>query len=178
MSSLFYIAILPNETIAEQITDFKLFAKSNFDTQRALTSPPHITIIQPFRLKKGVDITDLQHTIDAFCSTQKPFNVTLRNFGKFDNRVIFVAVLPNAALENMWRKLHLILAEAYQIKQRRATFHPHITIAFKDLDEAKFPEAWEHYSTIEFHANFEMRQLAILKHNGHFWEIIQRYSIQ
>lgn len=178
MSSLFYIAILPNETIAEQITDFKLFAKSNFDTQRALTSPPHITIIPPFRLKKGVDITDLQHTINAFCNTQKPFNVRLRDFGRFDNRVIFVEVLPNATLEDMWRKLHLILAEAYQIKQHRTTFHPHITIAFKDLDEARFPEAWEHFSSIEFHANFEVRQLAILKHNGHFWEIMQRFAIQ
>lgn len=178
MSSLYYIAILPNEEVAKQITDFKLYAKSNFDTQRALTSPAHITIIPPFRLKKGVDINTVLHTVEAFCNNQDTFSIALRNFDRFGNRVIFVNVQPNAALEKMWQKLYLILAEAYQIKQSRTDFHPHITVAFKDLDEEQFPDAWSYFSSIEYAATFEVRQLAILKHNGKHWEVMQQFSLK
>lgn len=178
MSNLYYIAILPDDLISKEITDFKLYAKANFDTERALTSPPHITIIAPFRPKKNVDLNNLFQDVESFAKTQQPFNITLQNFSRFDDRVIFVNVILSNALENLWRKLNLHLAKAYNIKEKYNTYNPHITVAFKDLKKDVFPKAWEYFSRINFEREFEVNHLVLLKHNGKFWDVIQRFEFR
>lgn len=176
MNNLYYIAILPSKDISTEITDFKLYAKANFETERALTSPPHITVVAPFQPKKNVDIEALFQMVKDFAKTQKSFNIPLRNFNRFDDRVIFVDVTLNDILENLWRQLNLQLAEAYKIKDRYETYHPHITVAFKDLEKAVFPKAWEYFSKIDFEREFEANHLALLRHNGKFWDIIEQFE--
>lgn len=176
MQDLYYIAILPNDEISKEITDFKLYAKANFKTERALTSPPHITVIAPFRPKKEVSIEALFQTIETFAKEQEPFEIVLQNFSKFDTRVIFVAVELSEQLENLWKKLNLQLAKAFQIKEKYKIYNPHITVAFKDLEKAMFPKAWLYFSTTEFQREFEANHLALLQHNGKFWEVIKRFA--
>ena len=48
--SRFFIAILPPETIQREITDFKEEIARDFKSSHALKSPPHITLLMPFRV--------------------------------------------------------------------------------------------------------------------------------
>jgi 2'-5' RNA ligase len=52
---------------------------------------------------------------------------------------------------------------------REKPFHPHITIAFRDLKKAIFNEAWDYYSNRLFQEEFTAESVTLLKHNGQFW---------
>ena len=47
--SLYFIAIIPPEKIRREIEELKKKISVAFNTKRALNSPPHITLIPPFR---------------------------------------------------------------------------------------------------------------------------------
>ena len=123
-----------------------------------------------------MDIEAIFQTVKDFSKTRQSFNIALRNFNRFDDKVIFVDVELSDILENLWRQLHLQLAEAYNIKRKRQSYHPHITVAFKDLEKEVFPKAWEYFSTVEFQREFEANHLAILQHNGKSWNVIERFE--
>ena len=47
--SLFFIAIMPNKELEEEVYAFKKYMASHFGAQHALKSPAHITLIPPFK---------------------------------------------------------------------------------------------------------------------------------
>ena len=49
-------------------------------------------------------------------------------------------------------------------------FHPHITVAFRDLKKSIYFEAWEYYQHKMLKEEFMIKQATLLKHNGRFWE--------
>jgi hypothetical protein len=44
-----------------------------------------------------------------------------------------------------------------------------MTIAFRDLKKAKFPEAMDYYSIKKYEGAFEARSICLLKHDGKKW---------
>ena len=109
------------------------------------------------------------------------FEVRLRNFDFFEPRVVFVDVMENSAL----RKVQLQLAKQMRLDlnlfnadYKDRPFHPHVTIAFRDLKKPKFYEAKAHFSQQELSMNFEIRDLVLLKHDGKQWQVNQRFSFR
>ena len=129
---MYYIAILPNDLIAKEITDFKLYAQANFETKHALTSPPHITIQSPFRWNKH-NLHPIRVTLEKVCKSHTPFEISLKNFDKFAPRVIFVDVELSDDLIWLHQNLQSQMKEEHRLEDRFDGFHPHMTVAFKDL---------------------------------------------
>ena len=50
-TALYYIALLPPENIRQEVTALKEHAAEAFHSSKALNSPPHITLIPPFRIE-------------------------------------------------------------------------------------------------------------------------------
>jgi len=168
---LLFIAILPGEPIASAITEFKEYAARHFQSGRALRSPPHITLIPPFwwlPAERGL----LDETLSDFCQRQSPFDVQLCGFDCFAPRVIFVAVAPNPDLTGLEAGLkhHLYLEAGLPARDKRP-FHPHLTVAFKDLRDSVFPSAWEYFSVLPYESTFQAKRLTLLQYRGKRWEI-------
>jgi 2'-5' RNA ligase len=60
----------------------------------------------------------------------------------------------------------------YKIKTETRPFHPHITIATRDLHKKDFHEAWPFFETQKFKAEWEANGLSVLRHDSKCWEII------
>jgi 2'-5' RNA ligase len=168
---LYFIALLPNKLIQDEVTAFKEEARTKFGSGHALKSPPHITLIPPFR----TDRTDFV-ALHEFADNQSPFDVQLERFDRFGSRVIFVHVTTNQALVSCQKRLASFCSDLFSIPIETRPFHPHMTVAFKDLSRSVFPEAWSYFSAQSYHRTFSAAALTLLRHTGQRWEIAEEFS--
>lgn len=108
--------------------------------------------------------------MDEFAQIQQPFELQLRGFNCFEPRVIFVDIVENQQLKTLQSGLFHHLEKTVGLQDERAKrFHPHITIAHRDLQRRQFPKAWEHFSKIGYERSFQVEGLVLLEHVGRKW---------
>ncbi|MCR9290675.1 MAG: 2'-5' RNA ligase family protein [Bacteroidetes bacterium] len=173
---IFFVAILPPEKIQEKVTSLKEYAFRKFNSSHALKSPPHITLQPPFRwsLKK---LKRLKDSLKVFSKTKVPFLIELNHWDHFSDKVIFIDITPNPQLIDFqeWISTHLV--DELRLKKDHRPYHPHMTVAFKDLKSYLFERAWAHFSDIHFVEKFEVNEIFLLRHNGKRWDIIDNYTL-
>ena len=168
---LYFVAILAPEEIDVRVREWKKYMLDQFGCKVALRSPAHITIIPPFHLPVEME-QDLLQLLKYTSSRQHKVSVSLKDFGTFKPRVIFVNVVATAELILLKTNVENIVFEAgYPIKQETRPFHPHITIANRDLRKADFYLAWKHFSAISYEASFDADNITLLRSEKDGWVI-------
>ena len=175
---LYFIALVPPEPISGEVAAFKQLAKERFHSGRALRSPAHITLFPPFfwqEVRSGL----LKEVLKEFAGEQFPFEVELRHFSCFKPRVIFIHPVLSPSLIHIHKALLLCLEARLGLhSEDKRPFHPHMTIAFKDLKKEVFPEAWAYFSKILYQKTFLADRLALLCHRNGSWEVDGTYSFE
>jgi 2'-5' RNA ligase len=176
-TAMYYIAIVAPEAINEQVLQWKHFMRDRFGCTVALKSPAHVTLCSPFWMETALQ-PDIEKAITIFSSTQKDFSIELNNFGSFKPKVIFVHVEESPDLSQLQQNLetHLSADPLFPIKKTTRDFHPHITIANRDLSKSNFHIAWEFFRDKRYRVFFQGNAITLLKHNGVLWEVIYTAS--
>lgn len=168
----YYIALLPPAELCQEVTAFKEYAKLHFDSQKALNSPPHITLVPPFWYSQQQEQT-LIAALQSFADSWTPILLTLNGFGHFSNRVLYIKVISSQVLAECREALIQHLEHSLDITELgRYSFHPHMTVAFRDLTPEQFEPAWEHFRDLAYCRKFESGPPALLRHNGSQWEVV------
>ncbi|WP_460976380.1 2'-5' RNA ligase family protein [Spirosoma knui] len=167
---LYFVALLPGLAIQDEVTHLKREAQARFGSAHALKSPPHVTLIPPFR----TDRTSFS-ALQDFAEQQLPFPVQLMNFGRFGSRVIFVHVVEAPALLDCQLQLASFCHRQLNVPLDSRPFHPHMTVAFKDLNRSVFPEAWAYFSAQPYERTFTASALTLPRHSGQQWEIVEEF---
>jgi 2'-5' RNA ligase len=173
MANMYFVGLVLPTEINEDILKWKLFMKEHFNCLVALRSPAHITLVPP--LWMSVDLENkLEEAIRLFSHHQAPLEVSLKDFAAFKPRVIYVDVLSNPQLQTLHDQLHeyLIASDLFTIKKEERSFHPHVTIATRDLHKSAFYEAWKTFEKKTYEASTVIRGLSLLKHNQKNWDVI------
>lgn len=174
---LFFIALIPPSPLREELMTLKEHFRENYNSKASLNSPPHITLHMPFRLKAKKEEL-LLSTLKAFAQKQAPFIVALKDYGAFPPRVIFVNVEQNTALSQLQTELHKTCRQQLNLHNANYKdhgFHPHITLAFRDLRKAMFSKAWEEFSNKQIDEQFKAEAICLLKHSGERWEVFKEF---
>jgi 2'-5' RNA ligase len=171
----YFIAIVMPPDVLEQAEHLKTELNLRYALNGALRSPAHITLHRPFEWKEDRE-SELIARIGAFAWDEE-FEVELRDFGYFEPRVIFIAVMPAPELE----QLHDRFARHAQKKLGLVNetgdmrgFHPHVTIAFRDLRKPLFYKLKEEFSTRKFSASFAVKGFSLLRLEKK-WEAISYF---
>lgn len=170
-SAMYYIAILAPGAIDEDAIQWKYYMRERFGCVVALKSPAHITLASPFWMK-----SDIQHLLEdairEFSNLQKDFLIELKDFDCFKPRVIFIYVKESDDLIKLSKTLeeHLLKNPLFPIRTSTRLFHPHVTIANRDLHKNDFNTAWEYFRNKKYRASFHAGGIALMKHNGIRWE--------
>lgn len=175
--SKYFIALIPPSPAFEQAQQWKEYFHVEFNSKAALNSPPHITLHMPFEWKTEKE-AKLIEQLQRFAQTQNKFSLELNGFGCFEPRVIYINVLENAALSQLqstlarFCKIELNLFNANRMDQ---PYHPHLTVAFRDLKKQVFPKAWAFVKDLTFEAQFICQEFVLLKHDGRLWHPHQTF---
>ena len=67
---------------------------------------------------------------------------------------------------------YLIAGDFFPIKRDNRSFHPHVTIATRDLHKKAFYEAWEIFKKETYKASCRIKGISLLKHNEKNWDVV------
>jgi 2'-5' RNA ligase len=174
----YFIAIVPEGDIQQKATDLKLLLKEQFNLKYALKSPAHVTLKMPFNWNEAKE-SKLIDLLTGFCQEQQPFQLKFSGFDKFGKRVIFINVKEDQALSSLqiglskFCKTNLNLVE--ELSDR--AYHPHMTLAFKDLKEIRFGEYWDFIKKQRFEKKMDVKDIALLKRTEGRWMVIKRIML-
>lgn len=180
--NLYFIAIIPPAEICDAITGFKQDFADRFSCKAALKLVPHITLKAPFKLAPP-EHAPLLEWFQKLNVPFQSFNIELRDFGVFPKKyspVVFVQPLMNEHLGSLQTAIQTSFKTAFpqiKISETEMKFHPHITIAYRDLDPKIFVEAWKEYGAKEYHAMMKVNNFHLLQHDGKNWNVIASYFL-
>jgi 2'-5' RNA ligase len=118
-------------------------------------------------------LPELKDLVLDFNARLDAFPLELQDFAAFPPRVIYVDVVPAAALNHCQQQLEALCAAQLGISSDRPYgFHPHMTIAFKDLRPQVFPEAWAYFAALSYTAHFTVREVQLLQFREGRWQLV------
>jgi 2'-5' RNA ligase len=172
MTMYFVALVLPNE-LNNEILKWKHYMHERFQCKVGLKSPAHITLIPPFWLDE-IKENNLLADINGIVEDYHPFTIETKSFSAFKPRTIFIDVEKNEPLVKLKQKVDLNFKnnELYAVKTDNRSFHPHITIATRDLFKKSFYEAWPVFEKERFERKWEATGISVLRHNKKNWDVI------
>lgn len=177
--SEYFIAIIPPQPVYDEAMALKNYFNDNYQSKASLNSPPHITLHMPFKWKEAKEPI-LVEKLSQFAAAQDLLEMELRNFNCFPPRVIYIDVVANKKLAILQKELHRFLKTELNIfnaNYKELPFHPHLTLAFRDLKKQKFLEAWDKFKMKKFEAVFPVKEIALLKHDGKVWKVFKVFKL-
>lgn len=175
----YFIAIIPPEQVYSEALQLKHYFNDRYYSKAALNSPPHITLHMPFVWKENKE-AELITCLEAFAKSQRSFEVRLNNYSAFEPRVIFIDVMKDerlALLQKQLKRFCKVELNLFNADYKEFAFHPHITLAFRDLKKAEFYKAWEEFKEKKFEATFAVNSIVLLKHDGKEWKVFKSLSL-
>lgn len=176
--ALYFIALIPEGPIKEKIKNIKLEVAAAYGAKHALKLPAHITMQIPFKLDEQQERTMLK-VLNKTAEKHASFTVAISGFGAFPPRVLFLNIDSGEELYNLQRQLQHELEEHNLIvPKKQKPFHPHITIATRDLNEISFNAAWSKFQIRKFFEEWEVKEFYILKHLEKEWRILESFPLR
>ena len=169
---MYFVAIVCPPSLDRKIYSYKSWMKEHFGCMVAMKSPAHITLVPPFWLP-GSEEEKLLEAQRSFTSTIGELTIRLTGFSHFRKRVLFVAVENSPKLEQLKKEAEDHFVKFFPaIKKDTRPFHPHITIANRDMKPSHFEKAWERFSTEVLDESFIVKAISILKLNPGKWDVV------
>lgn len=169
---MYYAAIICPAQINDKVLQYKQWMKEQFGCTAALKSPAHITLVPPFWFETAKE-NELLQTLQSFTSVINHLEIHLYGFSHFGKRVLFIGVPENFNLNRIKNETegHFTSAFAQSIKKDDRPFHPHVTIATRDMKPSHFEKAWEYFSRHKFDETFTTKTISLLKLGDGKWNV-------
>lgn len=174
------IAIVPPEPVYSSIRKEQEYIAATWGPVHALRTPPHLTIVPPISLSSA-EIGLLFGMAGAFAGSVPPFRMELRDYGSFRPRVIFINPILNHTLHDLydlWNQAIIARMPHVLDKYPERPFHPHITLAHKDVTHPQFDKMWRYYNHKKYHATFEVDHFCILKYTEEGWVVEEKFYLK
>lgn len=170
-AKMYFLAVVLPLAIDEKVLRYKLQMREGYGCKVGLKSPAHITIAPPFWMEEEKQ-SALEQDMTNLAGNLPTFTLTTADFSAFVPRTIFVAVEENETLINLKKNADAFFrGKDYKMKFESRPFHPHITIATRDLHKKAFGEAWTQFEKERFRETAMVTGLSLLKHNSQKWEV-------
>lgn len=170
---MYFIAIVLPHHLNKKVLQYKQMMLDKYNCKVGLKSPAHITLVPPFWVEEDKE-QPLINEIDTLSSRLNSFLISTDNFSAFKPRTIFIAVTPNVQLNEVKKTTDEAFKNNsyYNVKIDMRPFHPHITIATRDLFKKSFYEIWPWFAEKKFMEGWTADGISILRHNKKNWDVI------
>ena len=166
---LYFWAFIPEEPFLSQLQELKDATAQEYNSYKSLSSPPHITILPPKHLTPDLK-EEIDNALRKVCRNWVPFEIELQDYGRFGQTVLFLNVKLSEKLSKYYDDC-IEIYHKHDLKITHPSFHPHITLAFKDLEQKQFKRAWDKLKDETYRLRFPAKNLYCLHHNGRKWDV-------
>lgn len=166
----YFLALVPPPDILQTAHEIKVRIREEFGVKYALKSPPHITLKMPFSYNEAKE-SQLIASLTEYLKTQASFKVQIGGASSFGNRVIFLSIQKTEPLIQLQEGLKLFCKRNLHLVDELSdrNFHPHMTIAFKDVKPRIFEEVLARVRGQSFDATFLADHITLLKRSEGSW---------
>lgn len=173
----YFLAIVPIGEFQDQVTNLKLEIKDRFQAKYALKSPGHITVKMPFVYNEAKE-EKLIGKLQSFTNDYKPMNLTIGGVKTFGNRVIYLNVDAGKDLYDFQKELKTYCKRELNLVDELSdrNFHPHMTIAFKDINKSQFQNILKFSSEYNLEHKLEVSSIMLLKRVNHSWVLFRKIN--
>ncbi len=176
-SDLYFFSVVPAQPQLDRLQLLKEDFADHYDCRAALRSPPHITLIAPFKEFPDV-IAELTNDLVTWMKKQPGFELSLLGYGCFSPRVVYVKVVANSELSSLQTSLNQRIKSLLRIPFKGShNFEPHLTLGTRDLSKTQFRQAWADLKDQDIEEYWRVEQVTLLKHNGRSWDVLQSFSM-
>jgi 2'-5' RNA ligase len=178
--TLYFVAILPPVAVERLVRTIQHAIADQFKSQRALSSPPHLTLYPPFNLEHP---TLLHDTLTTLAPSHPSIPIRLSGFAAFPPRVIYIDVQPTPELMTLQATLSNQVSQVLRVCPQSHPYVPHMTVAFRDLSPQAFRQAWAWIRDRPFEEAFMTHQFTLLKHQPNpapgqlRWQAVVTYQL-
>lgn len=153
IKQLYFIALVAPEEIDRKTLSWKIELQNQYGCKVALKSPAHITLIPPYNMHPDLE-QEVLGFLRQFSGSHTTLPFSVNGFGHFGNRTIFLAVEKNPQLQQLYSQLKHAFTNQFPglHLQLHKDFHPHITIANRDIPREAFPEMLSRFQQLEYQA--------------------------
>lgn len=137
----YFLAIVPEGAIQDNCIEIKNEIRDQFNVKYALKSPAHVTLKMPFSYNEAKEEKLIQ-ALRKFLIQFESFPISIGGVDTFGKRVIFLKIKADDRLAKLQAELKVFCKRELNLVDELSdrNFHPHMTIAFKDLKEIHFDE--------------------------------------
>lgn len=178
--SLYLTAILPPPELSQQIDDIRKELSEQFKIYAALKPPAHITLYRPLNLDDKLDAHFVK-LLRRVGESHEPFNQDLLNFGAFNIQTAFISAEKGKAITALQKEISAVIRKNkidFKEIKGNTTFHPHVTVAYRDVPPNVFPALWNELKNRKFKRSFCVDRFYLLKHDGQKWQRFQEFPLK
>jgi len=174
----YFIALVPDGELQEKATSLKELLKERFNIKYALKSPAHITLKMPFSFNEAKE-DYLEFRIKDFLKEYRPLKLIVGGIRTFGDRVVYLNVEAKEDLNFLQKNLKNFCKRELKLSDELSdrNFHPHMTIAFKDLKKIPVPNIIKALEELPVLEEINFNQLSLLKRIEGKWQIIKTIDL-
>jgi|GEM_PF-951451 len=178
MKQLFMLAIEPPADLAARIDAIRQEFAARYRCSAGLRPQVHLTLYPPFRINR-IEAEVVAGKLAGWAATQQPFTLSIPGFDCFRrNGVLFLALRDTERLNMVYQETVRIIDPHVLPQDRNRPFHPHITIAKRDIPKSRLREALDEYLPRHFSETFTVDRLFFWRHNGSSWKTMEELLFQ
>ncbi len=173
VNSKYFIAILVKGAAGDLFENIKQEIFTHFNLKAGLRCHAHITLHRPFEWPEHKE-KELVKKLSLFTYSGSNFPVYINGTGNFDTRVIFAKVEQSIPLTKLQEELKWYVHKNIGLFNETADlrgFHPHITLAFRDLKKRHFQDVYAFVESLNIKQNFLCHGFSLLKFEEKWGEI-------
>lgn len=178
-TALYMVAIMPPPPIAKDIEQIRFGFADKYNCKAALKPPVHITLIPPYKTQSESE-EKIIPAMEHWAASHEPFSLVLLNYATFaNNGVVFINVLPNEDGRMFQRGLRSEFLQVLPMPEvkRYTSFHPHITIGYRDIPKDLFKEAANDYQQRALFSTFVVDRFHLWRHDGTRWQVLRSFPL-
>jgi 2'-5' RNA ligase len=175
---LYMIAIMPPPDLSRRIVTIKKEFAEAYHCKAALKAPVHITLYPPYNEVDDHE-SEARKVLLKWVCQQPNFELKVKGFDAFkSNGVVFLNLEKNEKLKQVHKGLTRQMTNLLQPDlKNNQTYHPHITIGYRDIPKEVFPQAVNDFLPRKFEATFKVEEIYFWRHNGKNWETIASFPL-
>jgi 2'-5' RNA ligase len=164
----YLLVVNPEGDVQQELIEERSHFSKVYKTIVATETKPHIMVAN-FLAKEEMEETVLRW-MHRIISSQKSFTVALNNYSGFPNtNSVYIRVQNHQPFKQLSKELKIIdeLVRDNGLPKANLIVNPYIVIAGR-LDTSVYETAMPVYSKKDFHAEFEVKELLLLKRTHEF----------